>query len=175
MKWSVAGVIAVLLVQAGFIAYTSLERQSDQIVAANGIPADYDHSGDMIAENELDALFAGPTVYDDMVDESDKIVRISDRRTSARSVEPRLPASKKATNFVNTTTATFNRVVIVVPKYVAPRPVPIVASEPEAKPRDYQAYTKRYPGPVKRSFASKTVSVLKKPYDWVKLLGSKLM
>ncbi len=175
MKWSVAGVIAVLLVQAGFIAYTSLERQSDQIVAANGITLGDDGSSDMIAENELDSLFAGPTVYDDMASDTDNTVRITDRRTNTRSVEPPFPAAKKAKNYYEETTATFKNVVIVVPKYSPPKPIPVVQPDPEPGTKEYQAYTKQYPRPVKRSFASKTVSVLKKPYDWVKALGSRLM
>lgn len=172
MKWTVAGVITVFLVQAGFIAYTSLERRSNELIAMNGIPAAAeDLPIALINEIEPEPSFAGTTNDEN----SDDAVRISDRRNISGSTESRYPAAKKAKNFVNTTTATFNHVVIVVPKYSAPKQVPVISPDPEPGTKEYQAYTKQYPRPVKRSFASKTVSVLKKPYDWVKALGSRMM
>lgn len=165
MKWMLVGVITVFVVQAGFIAYTTLERESDEFVGLNGVPA----RPDPIA-NAADILFtAAPSTADV---ETPKVVKRINRpdapgfvsaKTTARSYAP-APAMKKA-QFVATQKPVNSTVTI---EY--PRAMPFAVES-----KNYQTASLSVSRTKKRSFFSKSFSVIKMPYRWIKSVGSKIL
>jgi len=175
MKKPILGIIAVFCAQLAFIGYTFLDRPIDTAsvspVAKFSTPtAAFDpddtimvvrSGGPEIAQPEIMRAAANPTAT------------VAKRSGTA----PRKNYFERSPDFV----AIQKPVVIT---YRTGTPIvfrseyPIEATpSPQADDRGYTASTEIYrakPYKEKKSFASKTLPVLKKPYDWLKTIASKL-
>jgi hypothetical protein len=173
MKWTVLGFLAVFLAQSGFIAYTALERQSDEFVAANGVPAGNDTFADAPFDlSGLDSTPIGAGRDPGTVNTGVITVSAVERRKARRSAGPYFLTARNVQRFVPATAADFEPRIITIP-------APQRAEQPravfnEVSSVESQAYYKPASQPEKRSFVSKSVSVIKKPYDWLILIASKL-
>lgn len=155
--------------QVGFVAYNALDRPIESLVAVNEVT-----SG-------MNPLANAPDISDDPDQSSNSVnggviaVSIPDRRKHKRSVGMTL-ASSKTVKFPAV------RAVNRVPQLTArrkPSETKFRIEYPQEKAFDlesknYQISARTVPQPKKRSFFSKSMSVIKKPYDWLKALGSKL-
>lgn len=176
MKRMVLGMIAVFFVQAAFIAYTAIERQSDEILAENGVPAIWDPT-----KNEhVTVADAGPEITDSEppTSESNKasvVVYAPERRSRRHSASPQFLADRRIRPVVLTTDAIFEPQIIKVPIAEArPRTELPLTTSNGSDTQGTQAFSKSVPRAEKRSFAAKSVSVLKKPYDWLKAVASRM-
>ncbi|MEP6704000.1 MAG: hypothetical protein ABJB34_04280 [Acidobacteriota bacterium] len=167
MKGPILGIIAVFCLQLGFTLYTAIDREIGEMVAVGEIrdgttllanlDQDYDVPESLISApaSQRPVLYSRPTF-------------VSSKRSE------KLPASRSVT---------FEPVLIAYQKYPeikfkteTPRVTPPVVSEAKT----FQASAEVRTGTVtrtkreKRSFFSKSVAVIRKPYDWLKAVGSRL-
>jgi hypothetical protein len=176
MNRTVLGLIGVFVVQAGFIGYTALERQSNEFLTANGVPIVFEPIvSDSAIVTDIDPSL---TEIEPLPGESPRtafIVNSSARRSRRRSTATQFLVARRTQPLVKTTTAMFVPRIITVPT-VAVRPRtehPGIISN-ESGTNRFVAFTKPVARVEKRSFAAKSVSVLKKPFDWLKAIASRL-
>lgn len=173
MKWPIFGILAVFLLQLGVIGYGSADRYfaADPDVAAIAIPFD---ELPTVTDRDLETLDPNPP---DLV--SGPLVA----QNTSQAIRTRSSVSRKGV--VRTFDTDFRPVTIRVPE---PSPYTFAVLEPEPqrterpksvaasefgdvlKPTSARIVEKK----KKRSFMAKTFSVIKKPYDWMKAVGSKL-
>ncbi len=176
MKRMVLGVIAVFVVQAGFIGYTSLERRSDEVVAANGVVADSGPlADDPVIVSDLDP--SRPNLNSLPGDRigTNLVAYVPERRLRRPSSAAHPLIARSTRPLVSPTTAIFEPRIILVPTAETRRgnehPGTIAnASRLTGSP----AISKPAGRAEKRSFAAKSVAVLKKPYDWLKAVASRM-
>lgn len=171
MKRVVLSMMAVFFVQAAFIAYTAIERESDEIVAENGVPAIWGPAKNdtvMVADAEPPVTDSEPLAGESI--KANVVVYV--RR---RSVAPQILADRRIRPVTRTTNAIFEPQIIKVPIAKA-RPMTELALTTSNRPdtKGTLAVSRTVPRPEKRSFAAKSVSVLKKPYDWLKAVASRM-
>ena len=173
MKWWILGIIGVFCLQLGFIEYTAIDRRFETLVAVNEVTSDSDSTAN------------APTILN-----GDEFLNLdADQDSSGANIEeiavstPYRRKSRRPAAVVYRTKAVKARSAIAVksvPQFVAllkPTEITIrtehpiaIAGASENKPLLAQSV----PRSQKRSFISKSVSVLKKPYDWLKAIGSRL-
>ena len=163
MKRPVFGIIAMFCLQLGFIAYNAIDRPSDALVAVNEVVSGTNPIADV------------PNILNG-VDDEEFSVSPPESRKSRR---PNVAAFVYIKHIAKVSTT---RPINAAPQYVAlqkplettirieyPKAMPIVS-----KSENYQPSSPIAPRSEKRSFVSKSFSVLKKPYDWLKALGSRI-
>ena len=165
MKLTILGILAVLCLQFGFIVYSAIERQMDTLVALNEIPTASVANADVPETwDSLDVLDTDREIKSDVVAASEKRVI-------------RRPSGPRRANKIMAAPVNFEPVVVAYQKLPAvefgtehPQNLP-TSSEPASN----QPHAEVVPQPEKkRSFLSKSAAVLKKPYDWLKAVGSRL-
>ena len=177
MKGWVFGIVGVFCLQAGFIALTAIDRPFETMVAVNEVTSGAHPVADTIGFADADEF----TVYesepgtDELLGES-----ISFSTPATRKVKRVRTVQRARKRFVKTPQAqpvNFEPVIIAVRKhppikfkteYARFEPVPRVSD-----PKEESVHARPVSKPAKKSFASKSIAVLKKPYDWLKALGSK--
>jgi len=158
MKTLVLGIVAVFCLQMVFVGYTSIERRWDSLRGVGEVAGDFARVAEMPVRPE--SQIEG--VSDPMVTP----VSIPDRRIVRRSERSHLPSARPA--FVR-------QIKYIAPPAVVAKRVPAeidVRKEYEIDANSVREETVAKKG--NRSFISKSVAVVKKPYDWLKALGSKL-
>jgi hypothetical protein len=174
MKGPVLGIAAVFILQLVVIGYGTASRFFDApveigSVATSSQPLPHISDADFV-EFELDVTVnAG-------VEESDDLRPVPAKASSSRTIA-KGPG-------VRTFDIQFKPVTINVPK---PSSYTFAAYEPsqpstefprtqasDREPVTYEISAKTMAVRRKKSFFSKTFSVIKKPYDWMKVVGSKL-
>jgi len=168
VKQTMLGILVVLCMQFGFIVYSAVERPLDPLVAVNEIP--------MLSVANADV----PETWDglDLLDTNpDREVGGDVAFASAKRTIRRPSGTRRSLNNIVTGPVNFEPVVIAYQKLPAvefrteyPQNLPV-----SSKPANYQLPAKTVPLPErKRSFLSRSAAVLKKPYDWLKAVGSRL-
>lgn len=175
MKGPIVGIIAVFFLQLGVIGYGTAARFFDAPVEVGSIISVPDPlpsiSDADFNEFEPDVVISTDTSNPEYI-----------APTYANSVRRSFAASKRS-NF-RTFDTDFKAVTINVPK---PSPFAFAAYEPSSprtefpiaqasdrEPKYYEASSKTIDVRRKRGFLSKTLGVIKKPYDWTRTLVSKL-
>ena len=157
MKWPILGIIAVFCLQLGFTAYNAIDRPIEMLVAVNAIPvgalsvADVTDLSVSYDEGEVAATTRNIRPALATFASAKKAFSVSAAHEPDRA--PQLVASNKP----------FETVTI---KYS--RAGAIGSDSEKFKP------TNALPQQEKRSLVAKSVAVIKKPYDWLKALGSRM-
>jgi len=164
MKLPLLGIMLVVLVQLGFTAYNAVDRPLESLVAVSAVMRGTNPLASTVDEDY--------TVYD-----ADRGSYRTPSRTAAFQNKRReipeeavfVPA-KGRRSFVNSRLVAMERPFenVTITYYRAPTP----GGEPDNHPANYHRSV--VPAPEPRSFASSAAAVVKKPYDWVKTLASKL-
>jgi hypothetical protein len=172
MKLPLLGIIAIVVLQLGYTAYNALDRPLASLYPVRRIAINTEPLA--VLEDGSDSAF-----------ESYDVVRADVRPINDRDIH--FSRSRQRRQFQPTAQmVVFRNTVIRVPyaKPLNPRLVAMEGSWDSAVPK--QPLPMRSGGEPrsvvlstrqsyeKRSFASRSVAVLKKPYDWIKTLGSKL-
>lgn len=173
MKKMVLGVIAVFFMQAGFIAFTSLDRRTDDEAKAIRIISDPSiAASDTIAEIEPDIADRAPSMLDAAV-----LVRTdySPDRKNVISTGRRDPSPKRVLGTTAVVTRFEPNVIYIRTASVRPQ-----ADQPPVVPAKFdqterQAFSVVSKQSQRRSFFSKSLSVIKTPYRWLKSVGSKIL
>ena len=172
MKLPLLGITTILLLQLGYTAYNALDRPLSSLYPVSHIAIGTEPPA-VLADESDTALDSYTVVRADVRQMNDRSINFA-RSERRRQTEP---APQKVI---------FRNTVIRIP-YAKPLTPQLVAMR-----RSWNADLPKQPQPMrpgservsfvlstnrsseKRSFASKSVAVLKKPYDWIKTLGSKL-
>lgn len=164
MKHLVLGILVVFCLQLGFNAYNAIDRQGATLVAINEVT-----SGTNPVANVFDIS------NDDRFLNGDNVEYVSD--------QPALWTRGRRAGFVPVKAVLFLK-----------KGVPTANESPVSMQKPLKNITITYQRPTqaatavktsapsaavaayteKRSFASKSVSVIKKPYDWLKAVGSRI-
>lgn len=178
MKGWVLGITGVFCLQAGFIALTAIDRPFETIVAVNAVVSD----SIPIADTVVGSADADEVIYYDSEPGMDAFriesvaVSTAAKRKNRRFV-PNPRTGKRFVKLPEPQTVNFEPVIIAVRKHP---PIEFKTEyarvEPVAQPSDAkQQPVEARPvfRPKSKSLASKSLAVIKKPYDWLKALGSK--
>lgn len=167
MKLPLLGIIVIVCLQLGFTALNAIDRPLEALVIINAVT---------MGTNPVADLRDNFTVPNSLRNSStgNTIISTSTWRRNTRVVEPAYAGGQRIAN-----TADFNKFRRM-SQYVAmqkpfestvityPRVVMAVSESDCSSPTNAVATSE------KRSFVSRTASVLKKPYTWLRALGSKL-
>lgn len=173
MKKVIFSVIAVFSVQAGFIALTSLDRQTEEDAkVAPVISAPLIDTSDVIAEIEPNA---GESIYTEYTPIPARALN-SPVSKDVINKGRRNPSPKQVPTQTTASLTNFEPVVI---KIKAPqvraqseRPQVAAAKLDQTEKRAFSAVSKPA---KKRSFFSKSMSIIKTPFRWIRSLGSKIL
>ncbi len=179
MKGWVFGIFGVFCLQVGFIALTGIDRPFETMVAVNEVTNDSNPVADTIGfadeEEFIDYESESGTV--EVLGESIAVSTVA-RRKIRRSTWNASRTSKRFVKIPEPQPVNFEPVIIAIRKhppiqfkteYVALRPA-ARASDAKIQAANARPVSKT----AKKSLASKSLAVLKKPYDWLKALGSRL-
>lgn len=160
MKWPILGILIVFCLQLAFTAYVSIDRESETMVAVNEVTGGTDN------------IVNAPEIYSEAefvvsAPKRQKHVRFDEAILVSSKNVAKIPAAKAANSFKQSVASQkpFESITITYSRVVSP------ASEPI----NFQSSSRAIPQLDKRSFVSKSVSVLKKPYGWLKALGSRVL
>lgn len=163
MRKLILGIICVICLDLAFIIYPGFERKAETVspVARAGTQ--------MLSEVSSSGLPNGDEVSEDVA------LQVVSTRSAAIETEYRRASPKR--NLTNWTKAAEENASIRPPF----KPVIIEYSRgrwtnasPERDPRASERAKKEAARPEERSFIAAVVPVIRKPYDWVKYLGSKM-
>lgn len=180
MRKLILGIIALVCLDIGFVAYTSVDLQADLVVKKSEVP---NLANLPIVPTELPVPPAAENVADspDLADANVKSENISNNREIVRiSMEPRMPNAKaRLRKREHALTARnqplFTPIVFYAPGTSAGGTNYIVAVKdvPSFKPAAEKQPVTHRPKPENRSLVARAWPVIKKPYEWIKVLGSK--
>jgi len=174
MKLPLLGIIAVVCLQLGFTALNAIDRPIESLVAIKAVTT---------GTNPVAATFEPATDLISGVSEQVKATRRSSSgdvvtsaaifRQNPQNVQPSFVHIKKNTNSrklrdksqLSAGYEPFRSTLITYPR--------VIRAENDSDNYRITTAAVRAAAPEKKSFASKTVSILKKPYKWIKALGSK--
>ncbi len=178
MKGWVFGIFGVFCLQAGFIALTAIDRPFETMVAVNEVMNDANPVANTIGFADEDEFidYESESGTVEVLGESIAVSTVA-RRKIRRSTWNASRTIKRSVKVPEPQPVNFEPVIIAIRKhppiqfkteYVG---LQSAARASDAKPQAANArpVSKR----AKKSFASKSLAVLKKPYDWLKALGSK--
>ena len=165
MKLPILGIIIVIFLQLGFTAYYSLDRPIESLVAVRAVT---------IGTNSIASTHNNPDDESfrstDRIENSISALNIRNNKRPAGinwiSSNKQIPASR-TTNIVPRFVAAQKPLESITITYPKPNPT---SGESENNLSTARLVAK----PEKRSFVAKSVSVMKKPYDWIKALGSRI-
>ena len=175
MKRLVLAIIVVFCMQLGFIAYTVIDRPIETLVSINEVPNGLNPFADIADIPNVDeVLEAEPNITER--DNETSVVSAPSKRLSRQANPAPLAASKSIPNVPALRTVNRRPQTIVLQN---PSKTVLVTDYSQAmsisrNSEIYQLSAQIAPKSKKRSFLSKSFSVIKKPYDWMKALGSKI-
>ena len=179
MRKLVLGILAVVCLDIGFVYYTSKGLQTD--LAVNKTP------GQQAVTAANPANVSGPSDAKKASDTADVAAvkarpeNVSGNRETARMLSQRRTASVKVRSRIreripaDRNQPLFTPVVFYVPRHsaiVLKQAVPIKNTR-NLKPAAEKRFVKYTPKRENRSLVARVWPVVKKPYEWVKALGSK--
>lgn len=159
MKFPSLGIIIVLCLQLGFTAYNAVDRPIESLIAVNAI------------SNEVNEIARLPTEIDDIDQPHNKI--------NEQVKDPVIQISFESSKKSRRRTSSFSSIRF--PQYeILNKPFrSTVITYPSVIRTVEEKSGGAYPtGPIAerkrtRSFASRSIAVVKKPYEWIKILGTK--
>ncbi|MBK8465496.1 MAG: hypothetical protein IPL32_06660 [Chloracidobacterium sp.] len=174
MKLPLLGIIAVVCLQLGFTALNAIDRPIESLVAVNAVTKGTNPLAATL--DPTDAMFAvsKPIRSGRRWNSGDTITSAASWRRETQNTQSSYVQVKK-----NSSAKTLRRMSQLVAEHkpfestVITYPRVMLATNDSDNFRITTASVKPS-APEKRSFASKTGSILKKPYTWIKALGSKL-
>ena len=177
MKRLVLGILIVFCVQVGFIAYTAVDRQFGTLAAVNEVTVGTNPIADL--SDIPNAIFLLNADAEQGGNNKNEEITVSyAEKTRGRRPSGAILASHKRVVRPAVTRAV-NRLASFVaiqkplePGLVIEYPAPAISNHRESE--NYQVSVRDVPRSEKKSFAAKSFSVIKKPYDWLKALGSKI-
>jgi hypothetical protein len=178
MKRFVFGMVAVLCLQFGFIAFTAWDRSTESLVAQIDVASGADpiDLADEVSNGPefADADYPGGPIADRR---EVSVVSTVGGRKIRRSPGPDLAASNSVRKGPASIMVNWEPVIVLIPKPSETKLsngfLPV--AQKGAAPRESQAAPKDVRRSERRSFFSKSVSVIKMPYRWMKALGSRIM
>jgi hypothetical protein len=166
MKLPIFGIVIMVFLQLGFTAYNAVDRPMESLVAIGPITK----GTNPVALNGLDE----DSFYFSDIDRSypthRNITPLSNRH-SETAIEPTLTFRKSGSAAAKSAINSSRLVAMQRPF----EPITITYNReatPGGESENYQTASMRTT--EGRSFASRSVGVIRKPYDWLKMLGSKL-
>ncbi len=177
MKRPVLGIIAIFCLQLGFVAYTAVERSFDRLIVVNEVTSDTNPIADTTAILiESESQNAGSIRVTNRVKSKEITVSTPRRRTNIRPAGDALVSVKKILK------VPVPRPVNRMPQSVAvqmPSKTRTLTEYPDSmllddKSKNSKDSTLHVQKKENKSLISKSVSIIKKPYDWLKALGSKI-
>ena len=180
MKGWVLGIVGVFCLQLGFIAFTAIDRPFGTLIAVNEITVGTNPVASTL-DIPNDAEFLDSQTDQGISEVLGDVLTVSSSpRRNRRTAGIPGRSSKKFVKTPISRPVNFDSVIIAVRKHPEikfkteyPRAAAIERALRNNQP-SAQTIPPPYPQPEKKSFASKSLSVLKKPYDWLKALGAKL-
>lgn len=169
MKLPLLGIITIVALQLGFTAYNAMDRPLSSLYAVK------------VIANSVEPLAVLPSESDS---DTYAVASADVRNLRVRDVNFAFAGLHRRPRFVEQKVI-FRNIVIKIPpaKSLMPQLVAMQRPWDSAMPKQPQptrsgGESENFPvssvrSSEKRSFVSRSVSVLKKPYDWVKALGSK--
>lgn len=156
--------LAVLLVEVGFGVYVAFERKYESALNALNLPIDSVKKIEADTDREFEV--ASLYVADDFT---------VDTRTVVKSRKARQLGSNDGVKKPDSTLSPVNRAVKSEPKTQSNRPVVAVrvTENREIPPAGVEAQ-KESSRAENRSFIAKAQTILKKPFGWIKAIGSKM-
>jgi hypothetical protein len=166
MKRTVLGIIAVFCLQLAFVGYTVLDSPIETAVAVNEVDGVLPAQAPNISDAEFFAEDTGRSGDEIALINPDR--GANERPTAVSQAGYKRAAKQPASRTVDAYQfASVKKVVDIKARTEYPE-----ASRPDLESRTYELSARNRP--KKRSFFSKSVSVIKKPYDWLKALGSRV-
>ena len=161
MKLPLLGIMLVVLVQLGFTAYNAVDRPLESLIAVSAITRS---TSPLAPDDDLSAYDGSGRAY--------RAVAFSNKR--------RVEAAQEATYYVPRKNAFARRMLNT--EVAMQRPfenTTITYNIPPGRgsesDNDHPAsYQPAFRTPENRSFVARSAAVVRKPYDWLKTLGSKL-
>jgi hypothetical protein len=173
MKRSVLGIVVVFCLQLGFIAYSAIDRPIETLIAVNDVTEGTNPLAIIPETPETSEFFvANSERSSSPVDNREITVSEPDRRHVTRAVAAAPVSPKKTRRAPAAREVNGMPLLVAVRKPAEPRLRTEYPKERESK--NYQLSSRAIPQQKKKSFFSKSLSILKKPYDWLKAIGSRL-
>ncbi|CAN5623698.1 hypothetical protein BH10ACI3_BH10ACI3_16390 [soil metagenome] len=177
MKHPILGMIAVFCLQAGFIAYTALDHLNETMATLNDVTIATKSASDIADLSEVDEYLGRDTNQIPSEIKSERLmVSKPDEQKRKNQAGFLLTSNKRSARIpapvqLNLSTQ-FNAM-------REPRETRVRTEYPRSSPtgdasKNHTVSTVTIPKPEKRSIVSKTVAVIKKPFDWLKTVASRL-
>jgi len=172
MKRIILGIFTVFALQLGFIVYSAMDRPMDGLAAVNALPTT------QLAIADIPDTQGALDLFDTSPDRNatGEIVAASTTAPNRRPSGLRRSRNRTTAN-PDSRTVDFEPVVIAYQKHPAIKfrtEYPQTAAPPSV-PANHQLSAKAVARPEKKkSFLAKSAAVLKKPYDWLKAIGSRI-
>ncbi len=157
MKWKILAIFAVFCLQLGFTAYTAIDREIETMVVVNEVTG-------------TDTFVNAP----DILSDAEFVISIPNRRMTVHPAEDGLVSRKKVLRLPLLVVNNSPQIVVLQKPFESTtirysKAIPTVSKSEIYHPT---AGVHRQPG--KKSIVSKSFAVLKKPYDLLKALGSRI-
>lgn len=173
MKHLVLGIIIVFCLQLGYVAYTAINSPLGELAAVDEIAtgaapiADPEPAADLSSEDADSNSYRSETEKIRSASEPRKNKHFAGINEVSNSEVGKLPVSRtvnRRPQFAASRKSLETKIVIEYPQVI---PV-------ERESANYQLSARIIQSSKKRSLISKSFSILKKPYDWAKALGSRI-
>lgn len=177
MKHPLLGMIAVFCLQVGFIAYTALDHLNETMAALNDVTVESESAATIAALSNVNEYFGRNTNQDPKGIKSEMLtVSKLDEQKSRNQADVTLTSFKRSAGGPVLNPSNSATQLIATQK---PRETRIRTEYPRSNSgvdasKNHTVSTIAIPKPEKRSIVSKTVSVIKKPFDWLKAVASRL-
>jgi len=185
MRNLVLGIIALICLDIGFVYYTSVGLQRDLTVNKAPTPeqtataaAPSDISNNLTAASGPSAdNTAGPTDIAGVKADSEEVLNDRGVRPSMQRRASGVKARQRSNEYRSAarTKVIFATVIFYVPRHstTATERVVYVKNTRELNPAAEKQFVRTAPKSENRSLVARVWPVIKKPYDWIKVLGSK--
>lgn len=168
MKWPLLGIITIILLQSFFTAYNALNRPIESLIAVNEITNGSNPIANVLDQYDASNASTSQSFKNRNKDHSGfSFVNVRNHVRPTVAVSSVYTKSRKSYS-----TKRISALVAMQKPFEA---VTITYPQPTRTGReteDYSVQAVRFA--ENRSFLSKSASVIKKPFKWVKALGSKL-
>ena len=177
MKRLFLGIVFVFCIELGFVAYTAIDQQSQQSVGVSEItgvttpPADLTSTADPVGSLQRDSVRGSERNQKKEVAYSNVDRHLLNRRADRSLISRKIVARSSTAKVVNVRPQSFalQKQSETTLTTANPSPLPL-----NRESKNFKTMARDVSRSKNKSFLSKTVSVVKKPYDWLKAIGSRL-
>ncbi len=175
MKRLFLGIVFVFCIELGFVAYTAIDQQSQQSVGVSEItgvttpPADLTSTADPVGSLQRDSVRGSERNQKKEVAYSNVGRRLLNRRADRSLISRKIVARSSTAKVVNVRPQPFALQKQSETKLATANPLPL-----NRESKNFKTMARDVPRSKNKSFLSKSVAVIKKPYDWLKAIGSRL-